>query len=89
MPAYPSFDENTLSAICDILADTSTGLTGSKGHAALMSQLRKSSRVVSQSFQRVTKINRWMRAEVWGILWGWLAETVLRAITFRVVTAAQ
>ena len=30
MPAYPSFDDNTLGAICDILAETSTGLTGSE-----------------------------------------------------------
>jgi uncharacterized protein (TIGR02391 family) len=30
MPAYPSLDDNTLGAICDILADTSTGLTGSE-----------------------------------------------------------
>jgi uncharacterized protein (TIGR02391 family) len=30
MAAHPSFDDNTLGAICDILGDTSTGLTGSE-----------------------------------------------------------
>jgi uncharacterized protein (TIGR02391 family) len=30
MAAYPSFDDNTLGAICDILADTSSGLTGTE-----------------------------------------------------------
>ncbi len=30
MPSYPPFNPNTLEAICDILADTATGLTGSE-----------------------------------------------------------
>jgi hypothetical protein len=35
MPAYPSFDDNTLAVICDVLAETSNGLTGSELGALL------------------------------------------------------